>query len=73
VTAFVRKDGLRLVAFRPAHEQHDVACLLAGLDVTGRLNHLVERIGPIDYRPILARFDEFLDEKKVLAAIAADA
>jgi hypothetical protein len=56
-----------------AHAEHDVARLLAGLDVAGRLDDLVERVPPVDHGPVLARVDELLDEEEVLPAIAADA
>ena len=52
--------------------EHDVAGLLAGLDVASRLDDLVERVGPVDHGPVLPRFHELLDEQEVLLAIAAD-
>src|SRR5215213_2758514 len=56
-----------------ADRQDDVPRLLAGLDVAGRLDDLVERVRPVDHRPVLARADQLLDEEEVLPAIAADA
>src|SRR5829696_9615233 len=58
---------------RLAYAQHDIAGLLAGLDVTDRLDDLVERIRPVDHRPVLLRIDELLDQDEVGLAIATDA
>jgi hypothetical protein len=33
----------------------DVAGLLLGLDVPGRICHLLQRVPPVDYRMVLAR------------------
>jgi hypothetical protein len=44
------RGGLRLLAGRRlAHAEHDVARLLARLDVAGRLDDLVERVPPVDH------------------------
>src|SRR5918994_2732469 len=56
-----------------ADAEHDVARLLAALDVAGRLDDLVEFVAPVDHRPVLAGVDELLDEGQVFLAIAADA
>ena len=53
--------------------QHDVARLLPGLDVARRLDDLVERVRPVDHRPVLARLDELLEEEDVLLPILRDA
>jgi hypothetical protein len=56
-----------------ADTEHDVARLLAGLDVAGRLDDFVQLVHPVDHGPVLACVDELLDEDEVLLAIAADA
>jgi hypothetical protein len=54
-----------------ADAEHDIARLLAGLDVSRRLDDLVEPVSPVDHGPVLACLDELLDEGEVLFAIAA--
>src|SRR5258707_15879131 len=52
-----------------ADGQDDVACLMPRLDVSGRLDHLLQRVAPIDDRPILPRLDELLEEEDVLLRV----
>jgi hypothetical protein len=48
-----------------ADGQDDVSRLLLRLDVLGRVDHLLERVAPIDNRPILPHLDELLEEDDV--------
>src|SRR5688500_13485811 len=68
------RGGLRLLAgLTLGDAEHDVARLLPGLDVAGRLDDLVERVRPVDHWPVPSRVDELLDQQEVRLAIAADA
>src|SRR5918996_4115726 len=52
---------------RPAVDgQDDVSGLLPRLHVSGRLDHLLERVAPIDDRAGLPCLDEFLQEEDIL-------
>src|SRR5262245_25277561 len=55
------------------HAEHDVARLLAALDIPDRLDHLVELVAAVDHRPVLTRLDQLPDENEILLAIAPDA
>ena len=55
-----------------ADSQHDVTRLLPLLDVPRRLDHLLQGVGPINDRPILARLDQPLEEEKVLLGVPSD-
>src|SRR4029077_20866699 len=56
----------RPTASAVADGEDDVSRLLFGLDVPGRLHHLLERIGPIDDSSVRARLDELFEEHDVL-------
>src|SRR6266487_3617458 len=49
--------------------QDDVPGLLLRFDVPGRFDDLLQRVGPIDDRPILPGFDELLQEEDVLLSV----
>src|SRR5512132_106681 len=55
-----RSIGATLPSF--GHAEHDVARLLAGLDVAGRFDDLVDVVRSVDHRPVFAGVDELLDE-----------
>ena len=56
----------------PGHGEHDVPRLLAGLDVLARLDHVLERVAPVDDRAVLPRLDELFQEEDVLLRVAGD-
>src|ERR1700680_361591 len=49
--------------------QHDIAGLLLGFHIPGRLDHILQRIAPVDDRPISAGLDETLQEEHVLLRV----
>src|SRR6266516_2863201 len=49
--------------------QDDVPGLLLRFDVPGRFDDLLQRVGPIDDRPILPGLDELLQEENVLLSV----
>jgi len=53
--------------------QDDVACLLPCLDVPRRLDHLLQRVDPIDDGAVLARLDELLEDEEIRLCVARDA
>jgi hypothetical protein len=52
-----------------ADGQDIVPGLLLGLDVPGRVNHLLEGVAPVDDRTVRARFDELGEEQDVLRGV----
>src|SRR5438876_778827 len=56
--AHARDRGATLGRPVAAHRQHDIAGLLPGFDIRGRLDHLLQRVATIDHRPVLPRLDE---------------
>src|SRR5205085_1986814 len=50
--------------------QDDVPGLLLRFDVPGRLDHVLQRVAPIDDRPVSAGLDELLEEEDVLLRVA---
>jgi len=71
---FVLRGEVGLLAGRRfAYAESRRSRLLAGLDVAGRLDDLVERVPPVDHRPVLARVDELFDEDAVFLAITGTA
>src|SRR5229473_4876810 len=67
--AHARDRGATLGRPVAAHRQHDIAGLLPGFDVRGRLDHLLQRVATIDHRPVLPRLDELLEEEDVLLRV----
>ena len=49
--------------------QDDVSRLLAGLDVLRCLDHVLERVAPVDDPAELPGFDELLDDEDVLLRV----
>ncbi len=54
-----------------ADRQDDVPGLLLRFDVPGRLDHVLQRVAPIDDRPVSPGLDEFLEEEDVLLRVAS--
>src|SRR2546421_5474052 len=50
--------------------QDDVAGLLLRFDVPGRLDHVLQRVAPIDDRPVSPGLDELLEEEDVLLRVS---
>src|SRR2546421_12730113 len=50
--------------------QDDVPGLLLRFDVPGRVDHVLERVAPIDDRPVSPGLDELLEEEEVFLRIA---
>src|SRR5437867_1224781 len=50
--------------------QDDVPGLLLRFDVPGRLDHVLQRVAPIDDRLVLPRLDELLEEEDVLLRVS---
>ena len=61
-----------LIGAATVHGQDDVAGLLPRLDVPRRLDDVLERIGAVDDRAVLARLDQLLDEEDVLLRVLGD-
>ncbi len=55
-----------------ANHENDVSCLLLRFDVLRGLDHLLQRVAPIDDRPVLPRLDELLEEEDVLLRCPLD-
>ncbi len=55
-----------------ADRQDDVSGLLPRLDVAGRLDHVLQRVGPVDDGSHLARFDQAAESFEVAATLWAD-
>src|SRR6266487_5964683 len=53
-----------------ANREDDVPGLLLRFDVPSRLDHVLQRVAPIDDRPILPRLDELLEEEDVLLRVS---
>src|SRR6266436_6708983 len=53
----------------PSNGQNDVSHLLLGFDVSCRLDHVLQRVAPIDDRPVRSRLDELLEEEHVLLGL----
>ncbi len=53
-----------------ADGQDDVPGLLLRFDVPGRLDHLLQRVVPIDDRPVFPSLDELLEEEDVLLRVS---
>src|SRR5215203_6187812 len=58
---------------RAVHAEDDVPCFHAGLHVPRRLDHVLERIAPVDHCAILAGLDQPLEEEDVLTPVPGDA
>ena len=50
--------------------QDDVPGLLLRFDVPGRVDHVLQRVAPIDDRPVSPGLDELLEEEDVLLRVA---
>src|SRR5229473_2369176 len=50
--------------------QDDVPGLLLRFDVPGRLDHVLQRVAPIDDRPVSPGLDELLEEEDVLLRVS---
>ncbi len=61
-----RPGTIALTSSVAVERQDDVSGFVLGFDVLRRLDHVLQRIAPIDYRPELAGLDELLDEQDVL-------
>src|SRR6202043_2172980 len=55
---------------RAVDGQNDVPGLLLRFDVPGRVDHVFQRVGPIDDRPVLPSLDELLEEDDVLLGVS---
>src|SRR6266487_2593829 len=53
-----------------AHGEDDVSCLLLRFHVPGRLDHVLQRVAPIDDRPVSPGLDELLEEEDVLFRVS---
>src|SRR2546428_12155114 len=61
---------ISLQAGAAADRQDDVPGLLLRLHVPGRLDHVLQRVAPIDDRPVLPSLDELLEEEDVLLCVS---
>src|SRR5258708_17592204 len=50
--------------------QDDVAGLLLRFDIPGRLDHVLQRVAPIDDRPVLPRLDDLLEEEDIFLRVS---
>src|SRR3990172_9560954 len=74
-TSLRRHDQASWVCLGPAVAadcQDDVSCLLPRLDIAVRLDHLLQRVAPVDDRSELPRLDELLEEEDVILVASSD-
>ena len=63
--------GLSLSSSSVAVDRQDnVPRLLLRFDVSGRLDHVLQRVAPIDDRPVSPGLDKLLEEEDVLLRVA---
>src|SRR5215471_1527933 len=53
-----------------ANRKDDISRLLLRFDVPGRVDHVFQRIGPVDDRPVLSGLEELLEEEDVLLRVS---